>query len=272
MADQANFLPEYGSPKTRTKDGKRLNCLVRHKEVQATPEESVRQRVLHWLIHDKGWEAGKLRLEHAYKWESDLGRSHVRPDIELLDDEDNVLVVVECKREDVPLDEGVDAQAIGYAIKSYAPYIWVTNGGEHKFLKRDRSGAWDQVPSIEPLGETYEPPTGRIPFPSCPMKMTLRDIWRSTAWVPSSIATRSASPWPFTMRCSKPRQASHFRTPTTASIYLSTPESLFTTSHFRVGVTIGGTRTSLLRHVAAWKRCPSRSILGIGVASVCVSA
>ncbi len=165
VADQANFLPEYGSPKTRTKDGKRLNCLVRHKEVQATPEESVRQRVLHWLIHDKGWEAGKLRLEHAYKWESDLGRSHVRPDIELLDDEDNVLVVVECKREDVPLDEGVDAQAIGYAIKSYAPYIWVTNGGEHKFLKRDRSGAWDQVPSIEPLGETYEPPTGRIPFP-----------------------------------------------------------------------------------------------------------
>ena len=119
MSDQSNFLPEYDSPQTPHGRRNKLNCLVRHKEVQATPEELVRQRVLNWLIHTKGWEAGKLRLEYAYKWESDPARSHIRPDIELLDDEDNVLVVVECKHGGVPLPSGrVDAQAIKYALKS----------------------------------------------------------------------------------------------------------------------------------------------------------
>ena len=165
MSDQANFLPEYKSPVTHHAGRNRLNCLVRHKEVPATPEEFVRQRVLHWLIHTKGWEAGKLRLEYAYKWESDPRRSHIRPDIELLDDEDNVLVVVECKHGGVPLSTEVDEQAFEYALKSNAPYIWVTNGREHKFLVPKDDSAWETVSSIEPLGETYDPPTGKVPFP-----------------------------------------------------------------------------------------------------------
>ena len=167
MADQANFLPEYDSPQTPHGGRNKLNCLVRHKEVPATPEELVRQRVLHWLIHTKGWEAGKLRLEYAYKWESDPARSHIRPDIELLDDEDNVLVVVECKHEGVPLSKAVDTQAIEYAVKSNAPYIWVTNGRQHRFLSSKTSirGAWVTASSIGPLGETYEAPTGEVPFP-----------------------------------------------------------------------------------------------------------
>ena len=167
MSDQDNFLPEYKSPETHYAGRNKLNCLVRHKEMPATPEEFVRQRVLHWLIHTKGWEAGKLRLEYAYKWESDPARSHIRPDIELLDDEDNVLVVVECKHENVPLSKAVDTQAIEYAVKSSAPYIWVTNGRQHRFLvpDPDNPGAWVPAASIEPLGETYEPPTGEVPFP-----------------------------------------------------------------------------------------------------------
>ena len=165
MADQTNFLPEYDSPQTQHAGRNKLNCLVRHKEVPATPEELVRQRVLHWLIHTKGWEAGKLRLEYAYKWESDPTRSHIRPDIELLDDEDNVLVVVECKHGGVPLSKAVDRQAIEYAVKSNAPYIWVTNGREHRFLVPDADSTWVAASSIEPLGETYEPPTGKVAFP-----------------------------------------------------------------------------------------------------------
>ena len=165
MSDQDNFLPQYTSTQTQHAGRNKLNCLVRHKEVPATPEELVRQRVLHWLIHTKGWVPGKLRLEYAYPWESDPARSHIRPDIELLDDEDNVLVVVECKHEDVPLSKAVDAQAMEYALKSSAPYIWVTNGRQHRFLVLEAGGAWKPVSSIEPLGETYEPPTGEVPFP-----------------------------------------------------------------------------------------------------------
>ena len=129
----------------------------------ATPEERVRQRVLHWLINTKSWRT--LRLEKAYQWESDPNRSHIRPDIELLDDDENVVVVVECKHENVPLGKAVYDQAKEYAAKSAAEYIWVTNGNQHGFLK-DVDGRWQVVSSIEPLGEEYEPPTGKVAFPN----------------------------------------------------------------------------------------------------------
>ena len=42
----------------------------------------IRQRVLHWLIHDKGWSKESLRLEHSYQWVSDPVRTRIRSDIE----------------------------------------------------------------------------------------------------------------------------------------------------------------------------------------------
>ena len=158
-----NFLPKFCLAETSGASRNKLRCQVRGYEVPATPEERVRQRVLHWLINTKSW--GNLRLEKAYQWESDPNRSHIRPDIELLDDDENVVVVVECKHEDVPLGKAVDDQAIEYAIKSGASYIWVTNGEQHGFLE-DIDGRWQAVNSIEPLGEEYEPPTGRVAFPN----------------------------------------------------------------------------------------------------------
>ena len=158
---------------TQAKGRNKVNCLVRGYEVPATPEEHVRQRVLHWLIHEKGWSVDNLRLEWKYDWISDPSRSHIRPDIELLDEHDSppfsrsdrrVLVVVECKHEKVPLSEAVYDQAMEYAIKAKAPYIWVTNGKEHGFLERD-GAEWKPVKSIPLLGEKYEPPSAKVTFP-----------------------------------------------------------------------------------------------------------
>lgn len=175
MSNQVNFLPDYSISQTPYAGGNRLRCLKRGKEVPATPEELVRQRVLHWLVNKKGWPRDRIRVEgrgakddtgqYLYRWESDPNRKRIRPDIELLDDEERVLVVVECKHEGVPLSPAVDAQAMEYAIKSGAPYIWITNGREHRFLVPSTDGAPTTVTSIEPLGETYEPPTGEISFP-----------------------------------------------------------------------------------------------------------
>ena len=158
-----NFLPAFRLAETMDAPRNKLRCQVRGYEVPATPEERVRQRVLHWLINTKSWS--NLRLEKAYRWESDPNRSHIRPDIELLDDDENVVVVVECKHENVPLSEAANHQAIEYAIKSAAPHIWVTNGKEHRFLEQVE-GRWQPVSSIAPLGEEYEPPTGRVAFPN----------------------------------------------------------------------------------------------------------
>ena len=119
----------------------------------------------HWLTLDKGWPKDNLRLEQSYPWVSDPARTRVRSDIELLDDGDNVLVVVECKRCDVPLDERVDQQAIEYAVKSRAPWIWTTNGNSHGFFER-HGAQWRPVASLEPLEIFSDPPVAKLEFPA----------------------------------------------------------------------------------------------------------
>ena len=170
-----NFLPEYRSPMTRGT----LRCEVRDKAVRATPEEQVRQRVLHWLMHTKGWDKNSLRLEKNYDWVGDANRRRGRPDIEMLDEAERVLVVIECKRDEVPLSEQVDQQAKDYAIKARAEWIWTTNGRSHGFLRKV-SGGWTPVPSLEPLGVFAEPPVTAIEFPtSLDDEVALARYWQS---------------------------------------------------------------------------------------------
>ena len=141
-----NFL--RNDPAVTHGPNKTLQCEIRG-AVSATKEEKVRQRVLHWLIHDKEWPIDNLRLEHSYKCVGDPERTRIRPDIELLVG-GKVKVVIECKRPDVPLSESVDEQAIMYARKSKAEWIWTTNGDNHRFLKK-QGNKWDLVDLLEPL-------------------------------------------------------------------------------------------------------------------------
>ena len=143
-----NFLPKFDPAVTHGPNT--LQCEIRG-AVSATEEEKVRQRVLHWLIRDKEWPIDNLRLEHSYKCVGDPERTRIRPDIELLVG-GKVKVVIECKRPDVPLSESVDEQAIMYARKSKAEWIWTTNGDNHRFLKQ-QGNKWDPVDRLEPLME-----------------------------------------------------------------------------------------------------------------------
>lgn len=170
-----NFLPEHQPYITQGT----LRCEVDRKKRSATPEERVRQRVLHWLIHDKGWSRDNLRLEHSYKWVGNTNRHRGRSDIELLDGEKNVLVVVECKRTEVQLSERVDNQAIDYAEKSRAQWIWTTNGDKHGFMCKAR-GKWKPVSKLEPLDVLSDPPVAKLHFPTrVDDEAALEDYWRA---------------------------------------------------------------------------------------------
>ena len=142
-----NFLPKFDPAVTHGDNT--LQCEIRNKAVRATPEERIRQRILHWLIHDKKWSRECLDLERSYELVGDPDGTRIRPDIELLVG-GKVKVVIECKRPDVPLSESVDEQAIMYARKSKAEWIWATNGDSNRFLKR-RGNKWPRVDRLEPL-------------------------------------------------------------------------------------------------------------------------
>ena len=160
-----NFLPDIQPVVTHVTEDT-CQCLVRDESVRATPEERVRQRVLHWLIHDKGGPKDKLWLEQSYNWVSDPARTRIRSDIELLGD-GAVLMAVECKRGDVLLDERVDQQAIEYAVKARARWTWTTNGKRHGFFERHGS-EWRPVTALKPLEVFSDPPVAKLEFPTSP--------------------------------------------------------------------------------------------------------
>ena len=160
-----NFLPAHTAVETQTARRNTLQCLKRGKAVPATPEERVRQRILNWLLNVKKWPVRKVELERSYEWVGDPNRMRVRPDIELLGDDDETIVVVECKARGVPLGGVVERQALEYAIKSDAKYVWVSNGDQHKFLVRTSKGKWDATSALEPLAATYSPPAVNFDFP-----------------------------------------------------------------------------------------------------------
>lgn len=157
-----NFLPNFELPFTKEQSSNKLTCLVRNKQVKATPEEKVRQRVLNWLINCKGWDKENLRLEKTYAWLGDPSRTFVRPDIEILEN-GKVLAVVECKRTSVPVGEHVYQQAREYADKANANWIWTTNGESHVFFESYNS-EWLLRDRLDPL-EVARPPVRKTEFP-----------------------------------------------------------------------------------------------------------
>ena len=160
-----NFLPAYRRRETQTGRRNTLQCLKRGRAVPATPEERVRQQILNWLITVKKWPVRKIELEQSYPWVGDPDRHRVRPDIELLGDDGETIVVVECKAPGIPLGPAVERQGLEYAIKSQAKYVWLSNGEQHKFLVRSSKAKWEVTQSLEPLAATYVPSAVNVDFP-----------------------------------------------------------------------------------------------------------
>lgn len=163
MSDQ-NFLPPDAHKITQDEQGTTLQCAKRGRAVPATPEERVRQRILTWLMENK-WPLKKITLERSYEWIGNPKRTRIRSDIELLDDDGNTLLVVECKAPQVPLGPAVEKQALEYAIKSKSKYVWITNGEQHRFLVRKSRGTWKETDEIEPLDVDYHPDSTSFDFP-----------------------------------------------------------------------------------------------------------
>lgn len=100
---------------------------IRKKYVALTPEEWVRQHVVHYLVEVKGYPPALVAVER----EIDLYGLRRRFDIVVFDRKGNPWLVVECKAPSVELTQKVFDQAFRYNITLAAPYVAVTNGIKH---------------------------------------------------------------------------------------------------------------------------------------------
>lgn len=101
--------------------------VIRKKYVVLTPEEWVRQHVVHYLTEVKNVPVALLAIER----EIDLYGLRRRFDVVAFDREGKPWLLVECKAPTVPLTRQVFDQAFRYNMTLEAPYVAITNGVKH---------------------------------------------------------------------------------------------------------------------------------------------
>lgn len=120
-----SFPAFHIEPQIRSINGRsHIYDIVRRKYVRITPEEWVRQHLLHYLTEHLAYPKSLMRVEKImpghYKQD--------RPDIVVYDKTGSPFLVAECKASTIPLTMDGYTQLIRYNRKLQAPLWVITNG------------------------------------------------------------------------------------------------------------------------------------------------
>ena len=127
-------LPKAPLKLTRRNGEIYVRCLIRQKDLVCTPEEWVRQHVIHDLISVKGVSKGRIASEFPLEYN---GRSK-RADLVLFDQFGVPELIVECKAPEVPISEQVVFQIAQYNSQLNVDKLFLTNGLTHIYCQIDR--------------------------------------------------------------------------------------------------------------------------------------
>jgi hypothetical protein len=122
---------------TRKKNLVYVKCLVRKKELLVTPEEWVRQHLLHYLINEKQIPIGLISSEMAIE----VNQLSRRCDVVVFGKDGNPRMIIECKAPEVKLTEKVFRQIAQYNFTLNVDFLILTNGLENIACKIDRSNS-----------------------------------------------------------------------------------------------------------------------------------
>ena len=111
--------------RTRVNNNKeQIFCEWRKRWVRLTPEEWVRQQLLHRLVEEYGYPASLIAVEVPFTMTN--GKSF-RADA-VVYRQMQPLMLIECKAETVPLTQKTLDQAITYNRTFHVPYLLLSNG------------------------------------------------------------------------------------------------------------------------------------------------
>ncbi len=107
--------------------------VLRKKFVLLTPEEWVRQHVVHFLLQEKEIPQSLINVEKQLKI-YDLIK---RYDVLAYNPDGSIHLVVECKAASVPITQETFDQIARYNLSLKATYLMVTNGLHHYYCQLD---------------------------------------------------------------------------------------------------------------------------------------
>ena len=129
---QLNF-PEYKFHLQKSPRKTLIFDIIRRRFVTLTPEEWVRQHVLHYLTGEKKVPSSLIGIESEIK----LFNTRKRFDIAVFDRNGKALLIVECKAPTVPVTQDVLDQVVRYNMALKVNFLMLTNGLTHLYCKAD---------------------------------------------------------------------------------------------------------------------------------------
>lgn len=127
-----NF-PEYQFRFKSNENKTLIFDIVRKKFVVLSPEEWVRQHVLHFLITEMNYPLSMINVEKQLK----LHNTKKRYDIVVYNSDASIHLIVECKAPDVNINQTVFDQIARYNFSLKSSCLMVTNGLEHYYCLID---------------------------------------------------------------------------------------------------------------------------------------
>jgi type I site-specific restriction endonuclease len=122
--------------KITVKNEKRfVTCLLRKRPVVLTPEEWVRQHLIHYLVSYKSLAQGRLALEVNLK----VNTLSKRADIVYYDETLRPQLVVECKAPEIKLTSETVFQIATYNSQLNSKLLLISNGLDH-FIFENQKG------------------------------------------------------------------------------------------------------------------------------------
>jgi len=107
--------------------------IIRKRFMVLTPEEWVRQHVIHFLISEKNYPISHINVEKQLK----LNETIKRYDIVVFNPNGSIQIIIECKAPEIPITQLTFDQIARYNFVVNANYLFVTNGLEHYYCQMD---------------------------------------------------------------------------------------------------------------------------------------
>lgn len=126
-------LPPF-SHRTKESEGKTyIFDDFRKKFVFLSPEEWVRQHLLHYLVRHKNYPKTLIKIESGLKY----NKLQKRSDVLVYDRNAKPFLLAECKSSDIKLDEKTVKQISTYNMEIGARFLLITNGMDLYCWERD---------------------------------------------------------------------------------------------------------------------------------------
>lgn len=143
MVTKVNFN-KYNLQITDDGGQKIIFDIIRKRKVLLTPEELVRQTIVHYLTQDKQISKSLVAVERGLSMPQGVRRF----DIVVFDRSGNPFILVECKSPDIAINIDTFLQGVNYNSALKAKYLWLSNGKTNFFFSLNELNLLDDIPEL----------------------------------------------------------------------------------------------------------------------------